>query len=129
MQQLVITKLLQNAWHNELTIKPVILCLIFKIRSKVTNFRTDCNGGFSIQDFFFFFFSFACCGVAKIVSTCPRNNITKTTIITYTKIGMWKLSFFCGSGSRSAKNLPLPHRLFDLKSNLAKKFSPFSDVD
>ena len=34
-------------------------------------------------------------------------------------------------GSGSAKNLPLPlpHRLFDLKSNLAKKFSPFPNVD
>ena len=45
----------------------------------------------------------------------------------------WKRSFFCGSGSgsRSAKNLPLPlpNRLFDLKSNLAKKFCPFPDVD
>ena len=36
------------------------------------------------------------------------------------KPGMWKRSFLCGS--RSAKNLPLPHRLFDLKRNLAKKF-------
>ena len=47
------------------------------------------------------------------------------------KPGMWKRkqSFFCGSGS--AKNLPLPfsHRLFDLKSNLAKKFCPFPNVD
>ena len=39
-----------------------------------------------------------------------------------------------GSGrgaNESAKNLPLPfsHRLFDLKSNLAKKFCPFRDVD
>ena len=43
----------------------------------------------------------------------------------------WKRSFFCGSGSRSEKilPLPLPHRLFDLKSNLAKKFCPFSNVD
>ena len=41
--------------------------------------------------------------------------------------GSWKQSFFCGS--RSAKNLPLPHGLFDLKSNLAKKFSPFPNVD
>ena len=40
---------------------------------------------------------------------------------------MWKRSFFCGSGS--AKNLPLPHRLFDLNSNLAKKFCPFPNVD
>ena len=41
--------------------------------------------------------------------------------------GMRKRSFFCGS----AKNLPLPlpHRLFDLKSNLAKKFCPFPNVD
>jgi len=43
--------------------------------------------------------------------------------------GMWKWSFFCGS--RSAKILPLllQHRLFDLKSNLAKKFCPFPDVN
>ena len=36
-----------------------------------------------------------------------------------------------GSGSGSAKilPLPLPHRLFDLKSNLAKKFCPFPNVD
>ena len=39
----------------------------------------------------------------------------------------WKRSFYCGSGS--AKILPLPHRLFDLKSNLAKKLCPFPDVD
>ena len=40
----------------------------------------------------------------------------------------WKWSFFCGSGS--TKNLPLalPHRLFDLKSLLAKKFCPFPNV-
>jgi len=39
----------------------------------------------------------------------------------------WKRSFFCGS----AKILPLPllHRLFDLKSKLAKKFCPFPNVD
>ena len=38
---------------------------------------------------------------------------------------------FCESGGGSAKNLPLPlpHRLFELKSNLAKKFCPFSNVD
>jgi len=41
--------------------------------------------------------------------------------------GSWKRSFFCGSGS--AKILPLPHRLFDLKRNLAQKFCPFPDVD
>ena len=42
----------------------------------------------------------------------------------------WKQCFLCGSGSRSATTLPFPpsHRLFDLKSNLAKKFCPFSDV-
>ena len=47
------------------------------------------------------------------------------------KSGMRKRSSFCGSGSRSAKilPLPLPHRLFDLKSNLAKKFCPFPNVD
>jgi len=45
--------------------------------------------------------------------------------------GMWKRSFFCGSGSGSAKilPLPLPHRLFELSSNLAKKFCPFPNVD
>jgi len=37
--------------------------------------------------------------------------------------GSWKRSFFCGSGS--AKILPLPHRLFDLKSNLAKNVVHF----
>ena len=40
--------------------------------------------------------------------------------------GMWKRSFFCGSGS--AKILLLPHRLFYLKSKLAKKFCPFHNV-
>jgi len=39
----------------------------------------------------------------------------------------WKRSFFCGSGS--AKILPLPHRLSNLESNLAKKFCPFPNVD
>ena len=39
----------------------------------------------------------------------------------------WKRFFFCGSGS--AKILPLPHSLFDLKSNLVKMFCPFSNVD
>jgi len=38
-----------------------------------------------------------------------------------------KRSFFCGSGK--VKILPLPHRLFDLVSNLAKKFCPFPNVD
>ena len=39
----------------------------------------------------------------------------------------WKRFFFCGSRSRSAKilPLPLPHRLFDLKSSLAKSFVHF----
>ena len=37
------------------------------------------------------------------------------------------LSQGCGSGRIFA--LPLPHRLFDLKSNLAKKFCPFPHVD
>ena len=43
--------------------------------------------------------------------------------------GSWKQSIF--SGSRSAKILPLPfpYRLFDLESNLAKKFCPFPNVD
>ena len=31
--------------------------------------------------------------------------------------------------NQSAKILPLAHRLFDLKSNLTKKFCPFLDVD
>ena len=35
----------------------------------------------------------------------------------------------CGSGSAKILPLPLPHRLFDLKSNLEKKFCPFPDVD
>ena len=37
----------------------------------------------------------------------------------------------CGSGSRSAKIPPLSlsHRLFNLKSNLAKRFCPFPNVD
>jgi len=43
--------------------------------------------------------------------------------------GMWKQSFFCGSGSVKIVLLPLPHRLFDLKINLAKTFCPFPDVD
>jgi len=41
----------------------------------------------------------------------------------------WKRSFFCGSGSAKILPLPLPHRLFDLESNLAKKFCPFLNVD
>ena len=43
--------------------------------------------------------------------------------------GMRKLGavFFCTSAK--ILPLPLPHRLFDLKSNLAKKFYPFPDVD
>jgi len=32
-------------------------------------------------------------------------------------------------GCGSAKILPLPHRLFDLDSNLAKYFCPFPNVD
>ena len=35
----------------------------------------------------------------------------------------------CGSGSAKNLPLPLPHMLFDLKSNLAKKFSPYPNVD
>ena len=48
---------------------------------------------------------------------------------THQKAGMWKRkqSFFCESGS--AKILLLPHRLFDLESNLAKTFCPFPNVD
>jgi len=43
----------------------------------------------------------------------------------------WKRSFFCGSGNGSAKILPLllPHRLFDVERNLAKKFCSFPNVD
>ena len=43
----------------------------------------------------------------------------------------WKRSFFCENGNGSAKNLPLPlpHRLFDLRSNFTIKFCPFPDVD
>ena len=41
----------------------------------------------------------------------------------------WKQSFFCGSGSAKILPLPVPHRLFDLESNLAKKFCPFPNVD
>ena len=43
--------------------------------------------------------------------------------------GMWKRSFFCGNGS--AKNLSLPHRLFDLKSFvvLYEKVLSIFDVD
>ena len=36
---------------------------------------------------------------------------------------------FCGSGSAKILPLPLPHSLFDLESNLAKKFYPFPNVD
>jgi len=43
--------------------------------------------------------------------------------------GSWKRSFFCGSGSAKILPLGLPHRLFDLKINLAKKFCPFSNED
>jgi len=43
--------------------------------------------------------------------------------------GSWKRSSFCGSGSAEVPPLPLPHRLFDLESNLAKKFCPFPNVD
>ena len=32
-------------------------------------------------------------------------------------------------GSAKILSLPFPHRLFDLKSNLVKKFCPFLDVD
>ena len=41
----------------------------------------------------------------------------------------WKRSFFCGSGSAKILPLLLPHKLFDLESNLAKKFCPFPNVD
>ena len=33
------------------------------------------------------------------------------------------------SGRTKILPLPLPYRLFDLKSNLAKKFCPFPNVD
>jgi len=39
------------------------------------------------------------------------------------------LCYVQGCGSGSAKILPLPHRLFDLKSNLTKKFCPFPNMD
>ena len=35
----------------------------------------------------------------------------------------------CGSGSAKILLLPLPHWLFDLNSNLAKKFCSFPNVD
>jgi len=35
----------------------------------------------------------------------------------------------CGTGSAKILPLPLPHRLFNLESNLAKKFCPFPNVD
>ena len=35
----------------------------------------------------------------------------------------------CESGSAKILPLPLPHRLFDLESNLAKTFCPFPNVD
>jgi len=41
----------------------------------------------------------------------------------------WKRSFCCGSGSAKILPIPLPHRLYDLKSNLAKNFCPFPNVD
>jgi len=34
-----------------------------------------------------------------------------------------------GRGTAKILSLPLPHRLFDLESNLAKKFCPFPNVD
>jgi len=45
--------------------------------------------------------------------------------------GSWKRFFSCGSGSAKIPllPLPLPHRLFDLESNLAKKFCPFLNVE
>jgi len=39
----------------------------------------------------------------------------------------WKRSFFCESAK--ILPLPLPHRLFDLKSNLEKNTCLFPDVD
>ena len=58
-----------------------------------------------------------------------RRRVGSRTGLNDWRAGIWKRkrSFFYGS--RSAKNLPLPHRLFDLKSNLAKKFCPFPNVD
>ena len=41
----------------------------------------------------------------------------------------WKRSIFCGSGRAKILLLPLPHRLFDLETNLPKKFCPFPNVD
>ena len=39
---------------------------------------------------------------------------------------MWKRSFFLEAEARKFYRF---HRLFDLKSNYAKKFCPFPDVD
>ena len=36
---------------------------------------------------------------------------------------------FLWKRKREILPLPLPHRLFDLESNLAKKFCPFPNVD
>jgi len=60
-----------------------------------------------------------------------KENISGVTRDVEAEAGSWKRSFFCGSGSGNAKilPLPLPHRLFDLESNLAKKFCPFPNVD
>jgi len=41
----------------------------------------------------------------------------------------WKRVFSFGSGSAKILPLPIPHRLFNLESNLAKKFCPFPNVD
>ena len=47
--------------------------------------------------------------------------------------GMWKRSFFLWKRKRKQKReilpLLLPHKLFDLKSNVAKKFCLFPNVD
>ena len=41
---------------------------------------------------------------------------------------MQKWSLFCRSRSTKILSLLLPHKLFNLKSNLAKKFCPFPNV-
>ena len=72
-----------------------------------------------------------CCATEEHTQLIFQAIVNHVGRIVFLEPGMWKRSFFCGSGSRSAKilPLPLPHRLFDLKSNLAKKFCPFPNVD
>jgi len=66
--------------------------------------------------------------VTPMLCALNLRRMNKETFATITfKPGMRKRSFFCGSGS--AKILPLPHKLFDLVSNLAKTFCPFPNVN